>query len=64
MITILILLGAFLIYMSIAEAQCGILIAVIVIGLLLIGAAGSERKNYEAWRNMRDYWAEGGPRKK
>lgn len=33
----------------------------IVIVLVLIGLSAGERKSAKAWRNRRDYWADGGP---
>ena len=46
---------------AIGNGEIGAAILGIVIVLVLIGMAAGERKDARAWRNRRDYWADGGP---
>ena len=62
MLTIVIGVIAFVaIYAALGNGEIGAGILGIVILLGLIGMSAGERKSARAWRNRRDYWADGGP---
>lgn len=49
---------------SMSNGQWGTAALGAIILVVLIAMAADDRKNTRAWTNMRDYWAEGGPRRK
>ena len=62
MLTIAIGIIAFIsISAAFSNGETGAGILGIVILLVLIGMSAGERKSVRAWRNRRDYWADGGP---
>ena len=62
MLTILIGgLFLFVLYITASNGEWGPFVLCLVILLALIGMAAGERKDVRAWRNCRDYWADGGP---
>ena len=65
MLTVLIGLVAFVAISAAAEnGEWGSVVLGIVIVLVLIGMSAGERKDWKAYRNRRDYWADGGPNRR
>ena len=65
MLTMFIGVCAFVwLYCSAANGEWGTFAIGAVILVVLILMAAGDRKDTKAWMNMRDYWAEGGPRRK
>ena len=64
MLTILIgFLGLVVLICTASNGQWGAFGVTLVVLLLLIGMASCERKDVRAWKNCRDWWADGGPDK-
>lgn len=61
MLTVIIGACAFVVIGSaISEGNWGTAVISAIILLILIAMAADDRKNTNAWYNMRDYWADGG----
>jgi hypothetical protein len=65
LLTILIGVIAFVvIYAAAGNGEFGAVGIAVVILLVLHSASHSERQEWKAYRNRRDYWASGGPNRK
>lgn len=57
-------LAGVLLYVTIGNGETGPAVLCVAVVLFLRACAKQERKSWQAYRNFRDYWADGGPDRK